>query len=61
MDSGEMASIVELNAHLQDCIHEYTLNLYKISSFEGSEDVFLAALGAGKREIENKWNLAAKT
>jgi hypothetical protein len=39
-DSGEVATIIELNSHLQDCIHEYSLNLYKISSFEGSEDAF---------------------
>jgi hypothetical protein len=29
--------------------------------FEGSEDAFRAALEAGKREIDNKCNLAAKT
>jgi hypothetical protein len=59
--SGGVTTLRELNLQVQDCIHVYTLNIYNISSFNGSEDAFRAALETGKREVEAKCDLDRKT
>ena len=59
-ESGQHTTIEDLNAKIQNCIHEFTANLYGLISFSGTKSELREFLDAGKRGLEANCNPIAK-